>query len=225
MLKLNGNKTEVFLFATKHNLQKLSHLSLEIEGLTVKPVTSVKNLGVNFDSIMAMDSHINYLCKISYFQLRNISQIRRYLTYDATALLINGLITSKLDYCNSLLFGLTESQTSKIQKVQNTAARVLTKTSKFEHITPILSNLHWLPIKARIEFKIIFLTFKTLHGMAPTYLCDLIQRYEPRRSLRSRDSYTLQIPRIKTTYGERSFSWAASKLWNNLPSRAVSVNL
>ena len=111
--------------------------------------------------------------------------IREYLTVDAAQLLVHDLATSKLDYCNSLLYGLPKCLINQLQRVQNAAARVVTVSSKFCHFTPVLKNLHWLSIDLRIEFKILIITYKALHGFAPTYIKDLLKNYHPPRDLRS----------------------------------------
>ena len=110
---------------------------------------------------------------------------------------------------------------NKLQKVQNTAARIITRTSRFEHITPILKELHWLPVQYRIQYKILTITYKALHDQSPVYIRNLLEIYQPRRTLRSQnDSSTLVIPKSRTvTYGNRMFSTVAPKLWNALPSR------
>ena len=127
-------------------------------------------------------------------------------------------MTSRLDYCNALLAGCPASSINKLQLVQNAAARVLTRSRKYDHITPILSSLHWLPIKFRINYKVLLLTYKALNGLAPVYLTDLLSPYNPSRSLRSLNSRLLVIPRIsKSTKGGRAFSHLAPKLWNSLP--------
>ncbi len=103
--------------------------------------------------------------------------------------------------------------------VQNAAARVLTRTRKYDHISPVLSTLHWLPTKHRIDFKILLITYKALNGLAPQYLSELLSHYSPPRPLRSQNSGHLIIPRIsKSTVGGRSYSYLAPKLWNNLPN-------
>ncbi len=122
-----------------------------------------------------------------------------------------------LDYCNALLGGCTSRLINKLQMVQNAAARVLTRTRKYDHIIPFLSTLHWLPTKHRIDFKILLITYKSLNGLAPQYLSKLLSHYSPPRPLRSQNSGNLIIPKIpKSTAGSRSFSYLVPKLWNNL---------
>ncbi|ROJ36101.1 RING finger protein 166 [Anabarilius grahami] len=118
-----------------------------------------------------------------------------------------------------LLGGCSSRLINKLQLVQNAAARVLTRTRNYDHISPVLSSLHWLPVKHRIDFKILLITYKALNGLAPQYLSELLMHYSPSRLLRSQNSGQLIIPRIsKSTAGGRSFSYLAPKLWNNLPS-------
>ncbi len=132
--------------------------------------------------------------------------------------LVHAFMTSRLDYCNALLGGCPASSINKLQIVQNAAARVLTRSRKYDHITPILQSLHWLPIMFRISYKILLLAYKALNGLAPAYLTSLLSRYNPSRSLRSQNSGLLVVPRIaKSTKGGRAFSYLAPKLWNSLP--------
>ncbi len=132
--------------------------------------------------------------------------------------LVHAFMTSRLDYCNALLGGCPASSINKLQVVQNAAARVLTRSRKYYHITPILQSLHWLPIKFCISYKILLLTYKALNGLAPAYLTSLLSRYNPTCSLRSQNSGLLVVPRIaKSTKGVRAFSYLAPKLWNSLP--------
>jgi hypothetical protein len=129
------------------------------------------------------------------------------MTPEAAVTLIHAHVTSRLDYCNALLYGLPDKLLYKVKKAQNAAARVVTGTYKFEHITPVLNNLHWLPVKFRINFKVLLLTFKAYHGLAPSYLCDLIYKRQPTHSLRDYDEYLLVEPQTKLrTYGDRAFS-------------------
>ncbi len=126
-------------------------------------------------------------------------------------------MTNRMDYCNALLDGCPASSINKLQVVQNAAARFLTRSRKYDHITPILQSLHWL-LKFCISYKILLLTFKALNGLAPVNLTSLLSRYSPTRSLSSQNSGLLVEPRIaKSTKGGRAFSHLSPKLWNSLP--------
>lgn len=218
MLKLNSAKSEVIVFASKHNLGRTEDITVKVGDSIVKPTSDVRNLGVIFDSSMTMEQHVNSVSRSCYAQLRNIAHIRRYLTNDATKSLVNGLVTSRLDYCNAILYGLPNTLLRKLQGVQNTAARIITRTSRHSHITPILRDLHWLPIKSRLEYKILVHTYNAIYRLAPTYMSEMVETYRPTRSLRSQHSLSLVVHRTKTvTYGNRSFQAAAPTLWNSLP--------
>ena len=133
--------------------------SIRIRDSEIKTVTSVKNLGVLIDNNLSMENHITKTCSAAFYHIYNINHMRKYLNRSHTEKIVHALITSKLDYCNSLLFGLSNSQLQKLQRVQNAAARIITGTGKYDHIAPIVRELHWLPIKERINFKILYLTF------------------------------------------------------------------
>ena len=147
--------------------------------------------------------------------IRSIGRIKKYLSKDHLARVVNAFVIPHLDYCNSVLYGLPKCQlTDNLQRVQNVAARLVSGVCKQDHITPTLKALHWLLVEKRIILKIILMTYKTLNGLAPSYLTTLITRDHPTRKLRS----TLQVPHVKTsTYGYRVFSSAAPKLWNSPP--------
>ena len=129
---------------------------------------------------------------------------------------IHAFVTSRLDYCNALLSGYPDKALNKLQLVLNTAARMLTRTKKIDHFTPVLASLHWLSVKARADFKVLLLTYKALHGLAPTDLSDLVLPYIP--TLRSQDAGLLIVPRISKQTGGRAFSYRAPFLWNGLPT-------
>ena len=167
---------------------------------------------------MSLDEHVTNICKTCFFHLRNIARIRDSLSQKDTEILVHAFITSKLDSCNSLLYGLPEFLIDRLQAVQNCAARLITRSRKHDHITPILKQLHWLPIDSRFKYKILLLTFKALHGLAPFYITEILQPYRPSRSLRSASKRLLIVPSGKLRgHGCRSFSLAAPKLWNSLP--------
>ena len=122
-----------------------------------------------------MSSHISKLCSVALYHLYNIRRIRKYLSQEVTKTLVHAFITSCIDCCNSLLYGLPNSQLTKIQRVMNASARLVCSAPRFCHITPIMRDLDWLPIRARINFKVLLLTFKALHGLAPQCLRSLIR--------------------------------------------------
>ena len=145
-------------------------------------------------------------------------QIRSLLDKNSAIILANTLVHSKIDYCNSLLFDLPDASIMRLQRVQNSHARVVFKSIKRQaHSIDLLKSLHWLPIPERIKYKIAVLTFKVLQYGQPSYLADLISFYKPTRTLRSSDSLLLAVPDIRTAMGRRSFSYAAPTVWNALP--------
>ena len=192
---------------------------MPIADAEIQPSECAKSLGFWFDRHLNLDVEIRNRCRVILFHLRNIRTIRPYITQSACEKLVHALVSSRLDYANSLLAGLPKKKLNLLQRVQNMAARVVTNSRKSDHITPLLSTLHWLPVKARIEFKILTLTFKILHGSAPDYLCKLLERKVNSRSLRSSSKVLLVVPKVRTKqYGERAFSYVAPKLWNELPN-------
>ena len=182
----------------------------------IKP--SVRNLGVIFDSNFKFEQQVSAVVKKSFFHLRSLAKVKPYLTQAALEQAIHAFVTSQLDYCNALYFGVDLSQLRRLQLVQNAAARLLTSTKKREHISPVLASLHWLPIRYRIDFKLLLTVYKALHGLAPPYLSDLLHPHMPSRALRSADQLLLAVPRARLkTRGDRAFAVAAPRLWNCLP--------
>ena len=217
-LKINDDKTEFIIIGTKQQLEKVNIRELHVGQSSTQATDCVRNLGVIFDSNMSMIPHVNHMCKKGYHQLTKIRQIKKYIDRKTLESLVHSFVTSNIDYYNSLLYGIPLSTLNKLQKLQNCAARVITGTFRSHHITPVLKELHWLPIAIRVEYKIALLTFKCLHDQAPGYLKDLIKIYRPTRALRSASQNLLQVPRTKTrTLGTRAFTYAAPTVWNSLP--------
>jgi len=147
-----------------------------------------------------VDRHLSYICfvvKNSFYQLRMIARLMSFLSHDDLEKVIHAFITSRLDYCNSLYLGLPQSSLRRLQLVQNAAARLLNGTRRREHITPILTSFHWLPVYFRIQFKVLLFVFKALNGLAPTYITELVQPYSVQRSLRSSKQGLLLVPRSR----------------------------
>ena len=158
-LKLNKDKTELLLISAKHlPVPIVQEISVVSE--TIRSSQKARNIGVTFDNHFLFNDHVASICKSSFYHLRNISYIRKYLSSTTTEILVHAFVSSKLDYCNSLLYGLPNYQVKKLQHVQNTTARLISLSRKHEYITPILLNLHWLPKHYRIVFKILLITYK-----------------------------------------------------------------
>ena len=169
-----------------------------------------------------MEKQCNAIARSCYFHIRNIGCIRPFISEDACKMLVNALVTSRLDYGNVLLYGITKYLTDKLQRVHNTADRLITRTKKMDHITPVLIRLHWFPVEYRSQYKVIF---KALHGLAPVYLTARVKPYVPSCSLRSQSASLLQVPTTTTkTYGNRRFDKSASTLWNNIPLQLKTVD-
>ena len=180
-----------------------------------------------FDSNLSMVDHTTKTSSAAFYHLYSIRRIRRYLTKECTQTLIHTFISSRLDYCNSLLFGAPECHLHKLQRVQNAAARLVVQESRFCHITPLLNSLHWLPVKYRIVFKMLLTTFKAIHGLAPAHISELtsVRDTNGRHNLRSNNGLRLNYSSCKSlaTFGDRSFQVAAPKLWNDLPCTLKNI--
>ena len=219
-LKLNDDKTEAMKISSPRMSTSVSFPdSLVVGNATVPFSQSAKNLGVFLDSDLSMHSQVMNIIRTVNYELRRIGSIRHFLSVQATKTLVSAFISSRIDYCNALLVGCPHSLTVRIQKLQNNAARLTLRIPRTEHITPHLRTLHWLPVEARIKYKIACLCFSAVHSTGPVYLSELIKLYRPSRTLRSSsDTLLLSVPRVRTkTFGERSFFFSAPKIWNSLP--------
>ena len=224
MLILNDSKTEVIHFKSKFKKDRNRIPSLRIGDSEVDPVSVVRNLGVYFDDAGKMSDNLKQICQTASYGLWRIGKIRNLLDRTLTERLVHAFITSRLDYCNALLHGLDKCALLPLQTIQNSAARMITLSKRNEHITPILYELHWLPIHQRTKFKILITAFKCLYEMAPSYLTELITPRTPPSSLRPRP-LTLKTVRTNNLkhYGPTAFSVAAPLLWNALPPTLRSL--
>ena len=220
-LKMNDDKTELMAIGTRSKLrQVIPHLApVAISGCDIPFSQSVRNLGFYLDETLSMDAHIKYLCRILFCQLRRIGKIRSFLSTDAANKLAVSFILSRLDCCNSLLAGIPDNKLNKLQRIQNHAARLVYRQSRHASATALLRTLHWVPVKARIQYKIACLCFQCIYqdSMAP-YIFDLLHLYCPSRTLRSLDTSLLTVPRFSLeTFGKISFSVFGPTVWNSLP--------
>jgi hypothetical protein len=216
-LKINDSKTELIVLGTSKQLTKLEDFTIKVGQSEIHPKDSVRNLGLHLDSKMNMISHINKTTSKCYASLHKIGGIRSYLTTGATQVLVQSLVMSHIDYGNSVLNAVADVHLKKLQRVQNTAARMVKQLRRDCSITPVLQDLHWLPVAYRVKFKMVMLTFKALKTGKPQYLRELLVPYTPSRSLRSENKNLLQVPFVKLQIARRSFYYAAPVLWNSLP--------
>ena len=185
MLRLNRDKTELLVIGPKHKVNPPVK-GIHVAGEYIEVSSNARNKGVIFDAHVNLEKHVIKTCKTAFYHLRNISKIRNCLSQDNAETLVHAFISSKLDFFNALLYGLHRSVIDRLQYVHNCATRLVTRTRSSEHITPVLRRLHWLPVRQRITYKILLLTYKALNGMPPKkYIADLLQHYTPTRQLRS----------------------------------------
>ena len=146
---------------------KITISELSIDHVKVSAVYNVRNLGTRFNNHLSMKTAINKTCQSGLYHLNNIGRIKRFLTFEDRKLIVQAIVMSRIDYCNSLLYGVAATNLSKLQRVQNAAVRLVCSLPRHEHITSSFIRLHGLPINFRINFNIAMLCFKCIHGQAP----------------------------------------------------------
>ena len=217
-LKLNDTKTEFIVFGNKSNLDELKTDRVTLGDASIEKVDRVKSIGATLDRHMKLDSHTSSICKSAWFHLHQISKIKLFLTHEQLKSVIHAYVVSRLDQNNSLLIGLPKDQITKLQMVQNAAARLLYGARKRDHVTPLLIKLHWLPVEKRILFKILLLVYKCTTGKGPDYLTELLVTYKPTRQLRSSTQLLLTVPtRHYADTRRRDFAHIGPVEWNKLP--------
>ena len=175
-LKINDVKTEFIVFRSPMLKHGLSDLSANVGGNVIKPSEKMRDLGVILDQTFTFDDNISTICQSAHFHFRNIGSIRNLLSFNACATLIHALIGSCLDYCISLLYNIADAKIERLQKVQNQAARILTRSPHRDHSTPVLNQLHWLKVQERIRYKVLILAHISFDETASQYLSALVTR-------------------------------------------------
>lgn len=220
-LRLNASKTVLMWLGSSQQLDKVTCKDVQLLGTRVPISDSARDLGIIIDRELSLDGHVTAVCRAGYNQLRQLRPVVRSLSVHATKTLVQAFISCRLDYCNSLLYDINDGLLSRLQSVQNAAARLVTGARRRDHITPVLQRLHWLPVRQRVSFKIAGLVHQSLDGVAPAYLiddCCLLSEAGRRTTRLSKDDLrTLVEPRTHNSYGDRSFSAAGPKVWNKLP--------
>ncbi len=219
MLGINDTKTN-FTVINGPQRKTLDIPSLRVSEADIMSSTCIKTLGVHIDNTLSMQKQVNEVSRASFAKLTNMFKIKKCITEDGTKTMVLTMIPSGLDYCNSLYYGLPDCLLEKVYCVQKSAARLITLTGKYEHITPafIALHFHWLPIKERCEFKILLLTYKCFNVLAPAYLEKLLHKRPDRGSRRDNDNLLI-VPKVnRVTFGGIAFKRAAPDLWNSIPS-------
>ena len=198
--------------------------TVSVAGSPIKLQTSIKNLGVYFHSKMTFDKQVSETCKACYFHIRALRHLRTSLTTEASKTIAAAIVGSRLDFWNSLLAGTSVSNLTRLKRAQNTFARVVAQKPRFCHTTPILSDLHWLPVRHRISFKIATVAFRVPQSQQPSYYSISHRRYVPARPLRSSSYLSICIPPRKTTIAaSKSFSSVAPNIWIALPNHLSPI--
>ena len=232
---MNPDKTEFIIFGSKRQTDKLkASFPIDILGNSLCPADSVKNLGVWFDSDFSLSKHVQNVCKSCFVKLRDFRHVRRFLTYDVSVLVANALVSGQLHYCNSLFRSLSKFNLHKLQYIQNSAARIVSNTSRSSIITPVLKKLHWLPVEQRTVFKTATLVYKYLHTAFPRYFAPYISCYSCSYSTRRNQSggnflvfpkFCPSVHKSVKQFGN-SFAFDAPTMWNTLPDEiGVSPSL
>jgi hypothetical protein len=219
-MALNPDKSEAILLGTTQRAHSYTHLtSVDVAGCSVPLSDHVKVLGVTLDSRLSLDKHIANVCKSAHYHMRALRYIRSAITDDMSNSIACALVGSRLDYANSALFGVTQRNINRLQRVQNTLARIVTHTAASSRIpsASLLNQLHWLPVDYRIKFKLATITYNVIHSSEPAYLRSLLESHAPARSLRSSSTNLLHVPLVRSVFGSRGFSVAAPTTWNSLP--------
>ena len=223
-LKMNTTKTELAFFGSRVMLSKAVCGSVNVAGDIVNPSEQIKYLGVQLDSSLTLDRFVSAKIKNAAAAIKGIKAIRQYIDLATAKLLVCSLVLTHLDYVNSILCGLPSYQLERLQRIQNWAARVVLG-SGYDDSRSALKTLHWLPVKERVDFKLLCLVHKCLHNAAPKYLCDLLSLKNFQRNTRASTTHlTLNIPRTKkATFASRAFSVYGPMVWNSLPSNLREV--
>jgi hypothetical protein len=222
---LNPDKSEVLLVARKANAEKFARgTGVCVAGSNIAFSVQLKSLGVMLDQSLSFDQHVSNIVKASYFNIRSLRHIRPMLDKTVANTIACSIVSTRLDYCNSLLYGTSTGNLQRLQRVQNTLARVVSGTRKRDHIKPVLKDLHWLPVAQRIEYKVALITHKVLSTGQPQYLRSLVKEYHPTRQLRSEGQRLLAKPSgLTSALASHSFTRASETVWNKLPESVRKI--
>ena len=212
-LKLNPSKSKIIVFGPKSvkNALYINGVFIDNDRSCLRFSNVVKNLGVQLDSALSFSNQINFCVSSAFNSIKLISKLKPFLNQKEKCTLVTSLVLPKIDYGNSLYYNINSNMITKLQYVQNSAARIVFNRRKYDHASDLMKGLHWLPVKERIIYKINLLIHKCLFGIAPYDLCHLLV-FDPLRTCKLKS-----INKSHSSWGDRAFSTYAPKVWNKLP--------
>ena len=221
-LSLSLDKSEVLLLGIFAKLITIGAVGqVSVAGASINTTDSIKNLGLVWDSGLTFNKHVGQVCQSSYFHIMALRRICGWLSPEVANIVACTIVEARLDYCNSIVYGTSKYNISRVQHVLYTLAHVVTSTKKLNHITPVLHRLHWLPIQCRTEYKVAMLALKIRETGQPSYLSHAVQPKEVTRNLRTSDDNSIVYPdmrSMKSDFACRAFSFVVPTVWNKVPS-------
>ena len=219
-LKLNKNKTEFIILGLSQQLKKVGNITIKIGEDIIPNVPAVRNLGMFLDAELKHTTHINKLTSSSFNTLHNISRVQCNFNQDTTKILVQAIILSKLDYCNSLLLGIPKYNIANLQRIQDMSCRMIYILPKHSSINTYLAQLHWLKIQEHITYKVATIMYKCIHNTAPAYLTEMVISELPHtKNIRSTQRGLLYTTKSRTEFvHSRSFKSMGPYIWNTLPA-------
>ena len=223
---INPEKTKFLLVGMRQLLNSLSDdMSLIFLNKTIVPDTSISDLGIILDCNLTYNEHITQLSSECMAKLCQINRVKHCFDRKTLIYIICAVVMSKLYYCSTVWSNTSSSNIKKLQAVQNFACRIIVDGKKFDHITPILKEIGWLPVKEHLLFKDLVMIYKCINGLAPIYLCDLFLKRKELNNRATRNNEALHIPLFSTATGQRSFRYRAVGLWNSLDNKLKKLPL
>lgn len=217
-LLLNPDKSKLMVFGTRKMLPKLQDITLSLLGKDLSPSETAKDLGVLLDPHLSYNNHIIKTVSSCMSSLGQINRVKHAFDRKTLLIVINALVFSKLFYCSNVWANCSKLNIDKLQSVQNFACRIVSGIRKYDHVTPELKRLKWLPVSSQLYYRNTILAFKCMNCLAPEYLSTIFTKRSDVNSYTTRSSQFLNIPLFKTASGQRTFYYRTVSIWNSLES-------
>ena len=211
------------VFGSRQMLSKVQDFSVNLLGEALVPVESAKDLGLTLDENLTFE-HIVKTVSSCMSILYQINRVKYAFDRQTLITVINSLVFSKLFYCSNVWSNTSQKNINKLQAVQNFACRIVSGTRKFDHVTPILKQLRWLPVARQLEYRSAIMAFKCSAGYVPKYLSSKFSKRLEISQRKTRNCDNLNIPFCKFSTGQRSFHYRTIKLWNALEANLKNVD-